>query len=68
MLKALIATINPKGGKGMTETIIFIALLVAVFTLNILQIPASPEMQYLMYALVAGMGYMVGTNAKPKEK
>lgn len=58
---ALIETLNPRGGKGMKETLVFIALLAAFFVLNILQIPASEELKLL---LTLGIGYMTGQNVK----
>lgn len=60
-LHALIDTINPKGGNGMYETIIFIIIIAVLLTLNVLQIPVSKELQYALYTI---LGYMVGTNVK----
>lgn len=58
---ALIDTLNPKGGNGMYETIIFVVIIAVLLTLNVMQIPVSKELQYALYTI---LGYMVGTNAK----
>jgi hypothetical protein len=68
MINALIETINPKGGKGVKESFIFLTLIVAIFALNVLQIPVSEEMKYILYLVGGSMaGYMVGTNKKDKK-
>lgn len=59
--KALVETINPKGGNGMKETIMFFVIIAVLLVLNILQIPVSEELQYSLYTI---LGYMVGTNVK----
>lgn len=61
MLYALIETMNPKGGKGMQETVMFFLIILVLLVLNILQIQVSNELQYALYTI---LGYMVGTNAK----
>jgi hypothetical protein len=62
-INALLDTINPKGGNGMKETIIFLIIIAVLLALNIMQIPVSEELQYALYTI---LGYMVGTNAKKK--
>jgi hypothetical protein len=59
--RALIETINPKGGNGMKETIVFLVIIAVLLTLNVLRIPVSNELQYALYTI---LGYMVGTNVK----
>lgn len=60
-IQALFETINPKGGNGMRETVIFLVIIAVLLVLNILQIPVSKELQYSLYTI---LGYMVGTNVK----
>jgi hypothetical protein len=64
-INALFDTINPKGGNGMKETILFLVIITVLLSLNIMQIPVSKELQYALYTI---LGYMVGTNAKNRKK
>lgn len=61
MLQALTDTINPKGGHGMLETIIFFVMVVALIAMSVLQIPIDPLFEKVITLL---LGYVVGNNTK----
>lgn len=63
LIDALIETVNPKGGSGMQETVIFFVIIAVLLVLNVMQIPVSKDLQYALYTI---LGYMVGTNRKKK--
>lgn len=65
--KALYITIDPKGGEGVGETIVLLALIIAVTILAMYGREIPPALMMLVSA-VAGViaGYKVGGN-KPKE-
>lgn len=62
-IDAIMQTLNPKGGNGLQETIIFVIIITVLVVLNIMRITVSEELQYVLYTI---LGYMVGTNTKKK--
>lgn len=64
MFKALKETIDPKGGHGMTETVIAIILIVVVLALivfNYMGIVIDPLFEKVVTVV---LGYMIGKNNK----
>ena len=61
MLQALTDTINPKGGHGMLETIIFFVMVIALIAMSVMQIPIDPLFEKVITLL---LGYVVGNNTK----
>ena len=67
-IKALISTVDPKGGKGLGETIVLLALIIAVTMLAFYSKEIPPALTMLVSA-VAGIiaGYKVGENKEQKK-
>lgn len=71
MLKALQDTINPKGGKGVMETFIFIIMAIIVIgaiILNLTDHAIDPLIQTIATGLMGYIGYMVGSNKTNEKK
>ena len=65
MFEGLFATLNPKGGRGIMESLIFLVLVGGVLFLNYKGIEINPSLDFIIKAFV---GYMVGYNATKKIK
>lgn len=63
----LAKTLNPKGGRGMVESLLFLTLLIGVIFLNYKQIEVSESLDFIIKAVVGSMGYMIGRNADKKK-
>lgn len=66
MFEAFKETLDPKGGHGMSETMLFIiimVILVAIIVMNIIGIDIDPS---LTAGLGAFIGWIVGNNNKDK--
>lgn len=61
MIEALKDTMNPKGGHGMLDTIIFFVMVVALIAMSFMQIPIDPLFEKVITLL---LGYVVGNNTK----
>jgi len=64
MLKDLVDMLNPKGGRGLNETIIAVIVIIGLFVLNYKGIEPS---QLIEWVAILFFGYMWGNRPQKKE-
>lgn len=64
IFNGVLETVNPKGGQGVTESIIVLIIVIAVVYMNITGIEVTPMVQN---AFVAVMAWLFGRNSKKGE-
>lgn len=65
MFKNLIDLLNPKGGRGVLESIIGIILIVAIIYMNIQEIEVNKTIEAISYLL---FGYLWGNRPKSEKR
>jgi len=65
VINGIIETVNPKGGQGVTETIVVIIIVLALAIMAIMQIEAP---QYFRDAFMIVLAWLFGRNSNPKNR
>lgn len=60
VLKGVVETLNPKGGNGLTESIVMLIIVVSVVYMNVKGIDIEP---ILVNAFILIIGWLFGRNA-----
>lgn len=64
MILNFIDMLNPKGGRGLIETIVAVILIVGLLTLNLFEVEVSKMIEYVS---ILFFGYLWGNRPEKKE-